>query len=395
MDSSTRRRALSLIGSASLVSLSGCTTVGEILEDGESEETPEQSQPNWRTEQSDEAQETSAETRTPRNTPNPDYPTMPPIYVWGIEGHTAPDIDGAETYESEFSYQLGGETHRLSSEIPRGLVDYYESRPRNNRDWGRYVSDPHDKLAMMSTAGIFRQKGDTPWEQVNHAMRFVQSLEYTRDEISAGRSQYTAYPIETMETTEGDCEDTTLLLASLLDALNIGSVIFDIPEEQHMALGVLGEESISGSSIEYRDESYYYAETTALGWEFGEAPEDMIGANVEIYELHDTPILNTGWNARRAIDDDQPNHVFGLEVLVANNGRAPAQDVAVDVAVETSGGRVFDQAQVDIGRVGPRGTERGYTTLDAYDGEMRLSFRTGERGLLRDDATTEWVSPER
>jgi len=388
-----RRRVLAAIGSAGIASTSGCAIATDLFgEDGENNRQPE-----GQADSSDSPGE-SREQPTPTETDQEskeDRASMPPVYVWTLEGHTAPEVDGADTYESEFSYELSGDTHRMSTEIPEGLVDYYESRPRHDGEWGRYVSDPHDRLSMLATANYFEQVGETTGEKANHAMRFVQSLEYTRDEIGAGISQYTAYPVETMESTEGDCEDTTLLLAELLDAMNIGSVVLAFYDQQHMALGVLGADSISGQSYQYQGDSYYYAETTAPGWRIGEVPDRLQGASSEIFPIHDSPVLNTGWNARRAIDNDRPFWEFGLEVIAVNNGRAVARDVTVDVTVEQRNGEVFDQGQVEIGQVAPNaGVGRGYTALEAYDGEMRLTFQTVENGQLQDRGTSRWVSPE-
>ena len=388
-----RRRVLAAIGSAGIASTSGCAIATDLFdEDGENNRQPE-----GQADSSDSPGE-SREQPTPTETDQEskeDRASMPPVYVWTLEGHTAPEVDGADTYESEFSYEYRGETYPISTETPMGLLEYYESRPRHDEEWGRYVSDPHDRFTMLPLADYFDRQGDTTAETVDHAMRFVQSLEYTDDEVSAGISQYTAYPVETMESTEGDCEDTTILLAEFLDANNIGTVILSFYEQNHVALGVRGAESISRPSYEYEGDSYYYAETTAPGWRFGEIPDRLQGATPKIYSIHDSPVLNTGWNARPTIDNDRPYYEFGLEIFVVNNGRAAAEDVTVNVTVEPRAGSSFDQDRIDIGHIEPNaGVGRGYTTLEGYDGEMRLAFQTGESGRLHDRGVSRWVSPE-
>ena len=127
--------------------------------------------------------------------------------------------------------------------------------------------------------------------QVNFFLSFVQSLKYSEDNLTAGVGEYPRYPIETLIDQTGDCEDTSALLISLMEAINYKAAIILIPEAWegygHAAVGI----SVDGASgVHYilnegtsNEISYYYAETTAPGWKLGEIP-DLDSNKAYIYE---------------------------------------------------------------------------------------------------------------
>lgn len=51
-----------------------------------------------------------------------------------------------------------------------------------------------------------------------------------------GEEEYWAYPLETLHTKQGDCEDTTILLCAIYSAAGFGSAMVTVPE--HMLAGV-------------------------------------------------------------------------------------------------------------------------------------------------------------
>jgi len=96
---------------------------------------------------------------------------------------------------------------------------------------------------------------------------FVQSLSY--DNTSATRVDTVArFPAETIVDGTGDCDDKSLLLASLLsrEGYNVSLLLF-IPEH-HMALGVKSE------GLQYNDTGYMYVETTGVSF-MGDVPKRL------------------------------------------------------------------------------------------------------------------------
>ena len=89
---------------------------------------------------------------------------------------------------------------------------------------------------------------------------FVQSLPYQNQNLSSPK-----YPIETYYDREGDCDDKSMLLASLLahEGYNVSLLYFG--PEQHMAVGVACQEE------GYGDTGYAYIETTRVSFVGSEA----------------------------------------------------------------------------------------------------------------------------
>ena len=48
-------------------------------------------------------------------------------------------------------------------------------------------------------------------------------------------------------------------------------ILFD----DHMGVGVLGDETMVGSYYEQYGNMYFYIETTDVGWEIGELPDEL------------------------------------------------------------------------------------------------------------------------
>ncbi|HZD43734.1 MAG TPA: hypothetical protein VE134_06705 [Methanomicrobiales archaeon] len=95
---------------------------------------------------------------------------------------------------------------------------------------------------------------------------FVQSIPYSTFKGDTPPK----FPIETYADRTGDCDDKSLLLASLLarDGYNVS--IFYFEDEEHMAVGV------AGPGCEYRDTGYIYIETTNAS-AVGVAPKRLAG----------------------------------------------------------------------------------------------------------------------
>lgn len=71
--------------------------------------------------------------------------------------------------------------------------------------------------------------------------------------------------METMPEMGGDCEDTSILLASVLQAEPFGYDTILIQPPGHMAVGIY-QESPAGYYWELDGRTYSYIETTGQGW---------------------------------------------------------------------------------------------------------------------------------
>jgi hypothetical protein len=119
---------------------------------------------------------------------------------------------------------------------------------------------------------------------VKNVIFFVQSLNYVDDKVGTGYDEYPKFPLETLADQGGDCEDSAILLASLLRELGYGTVLLQF--QDHMAVGIKGESSIRGSYFELDGSRYYYVETTSTGWDIGEVPDVLKDQPAKILPLN-------------------------------------------------------------------------------------------------------------
>lgn len=111
-------------------------------------------------------------------------------------------------------------------------------------------------------------------EKVEFAIDFVQQLPYVPDDVSTGYNDYTKFSAETLCELGGDCEDTAIMLASVLQSEPFSYDMVLIQPPSHMACGILGADNLPGGYWEYEGQNYYYIETTGIGWDIGDVPEE-------------------------------------------------------------------------------------------------------------------------
>lgn len=109
--------------------------------------------------------------------------------------------------------------------------------------------------------------------KVDFLIDFVQNLPYVPDDVGTGYDDYTKHMVETLVEGGGDCEDTAVMLASLLQSasFNYDTVLLLLPG--HMSIGVYGDD-LPGTYYEFDSRRYYYVETTGRGWDVGQVPKE-------------------------------------------------------------------------------------------------------------------------
>ena len=112
---------------------------------------------------------------------------------------------------------------------------------------------------------------------------FVQYLPYASDIETTGHRNYPRYPIQTLADFGGDCEDTVILLATLLNMMHQDFIIVSYPD--HFGIGILGDENTCGTYWEYNGRKYFYLETSEWGWKIGELPAYFRDKPAVIYSL--------------------------------------------------------------------------------------------------------------
>ncbi len=283
------------------------------------------------------------------------------------------------TYRGEWSWE---------AKIPLSLYDYYQKIPRpTTDDYSIYVThpldDPYIDLLVKKIKEAAQQKGYTEYETIEFAAAFVQSLPYTVDSITTPFDEYPRYPIETLVDKGGDCEDTSILLASIIDKIGYGVVLIELPD--HCAVGVKSGENITGTYWEYDGSKYYYIETTDLGWEIGKLPEVYENKVASIYPMIPIPVLTHNGNVTCS------GYFAIVEVTVSNLGTASADNVCVLAGFDAGGGMVWNSQQSEPFTIGVDQKATVNLNLNIPLGKhTRLIVQIGMDNVLVDESYSEW-----
>lgn len=201
----------------------------------------------------------------------------------GFERNTA---EGC--YLLEFSGSSGGTNWNASFIAYKS--NYVEaSGTIRTGDRASYVRDAQESGLADQLATILSEEAEwngftSKQEQVEFVIDFVQNLPYVPDDVSTEFDDYTKSVTETLVEGGGDCEDSAILMAAILqsEAFNYDCILIQPPG--HMAVGVYGTD-LPGTYWEHDGRRYYYLETTGDGWSVGELPEAYEGESAYLHEV--------------------------------------------------------------------------------------------------------------
>jgi hypothetical protein len=197
------------------------------------------------------------------------------------------------TYEKSFAWNYNGKYWTWNLSIPQSLYDSYKAVPVSTRTengpsgYG-FLSTTEDyyiKILAQKLNETANQQGYNSYDKVSFVLAFVQSLPYTSDSVTTGHDEYPRFPLETLVDDGGDCEDTSILFATLTLIMGYGTVY--INPTGHYAVGVLGN-SLRGTYWTHPENSnntYYYCETTGDNFKIGQLPEEFLGQKAFIYDI--------------------------------------------------------------------------------------------------------------
>lgn len=201
--------------------------------------------------------------------------------------------DKNEYYTKSYAWDYEGKHWTWNLSIPKALYEAYEAVP----DYSRTRQGPAGYGFLTTTQDYYirvlaQKLNETTtnlqynsYDQVSFILAFVQSLPYTSDNVTTGYDEYPRFPIETLVDDGGDCEDTSILFATLTLILGYGTVYINPPN--HYAVGILGN-NLHGTYWEYPQDSnktYYYSETTGNGFKIGQLPDEFSGLAANIYSI--------------------------------------------------------------------------------------------------------------
>ncbi len=147
---------------------------------------------------------------------------------------------------------------------------FYKDQKRGYccKGWDKFATpdDPTIQTIAQDVVDVSISTGDTCKSCI--AIDFVESMIYEYDIDYIGDYEYPKYAIETIIDEKGDCEDTSFLMASILEAIGIDTIL--LVYSDHMAVGVWCD-GCTGSYYDYKGRKYFFLETTgyADNWEIG------------------------------------------------------------------------------------------------------------------------------
>jgi len=242
----------------------------------------------------------------------------------------------------EYSWVYGGKEWTWELEVHQSMYDYFKEMPRPPTvDYSVYVTNPLDNPYIDRLVEDINEaaakENYSEYQTVEFATTSVQNLPYTADSATTPFDEYPRYPMETLVDNGGDCEDISILLASILNSMGYGVILIRLPG--HLAVGVKGGDNIYGTSWEYAGENYFYIETTGSGWAIGELPDEYVGASAKLYPMVPVPIIDHDWHLEsKALWAE-------LTVEVTNLGTATASDIYVLAGYDAGDGQIWNPAQ--------------------------------------------------
>ena len=284
------------------------------------------------------------------------------------------------TYMGEWNWEI---------KIPLSLYEYYQELPRPpTKNYSVYVTHPLDDFYLDQLVKKIEEaaqhEGFDEYETVEFVAAFVQSLPYTVDSVTAPYDEYPRYPIETLVDDGGDCEDTSILLASIIDKMGYGVVLIMLPD--HVAVGVEGGTNMYGAYYEYEDSKYYYIETTGEEWGIGELPDEHKNTSASIHAMIPVPILSHDGSV-----EGSGGYIAEVRVKVSNLGTAPAHNVSVLAGFDAGGGMVWNSQKSELFTLGVDQKVTVQLKLRIPFGKhTRLTIQIGIDDVLVDESHSEW-----
>lgn len=241
--------------------------------------------------------------------------------------------DSTSYYNMSYSWSYKGSKWTWTSSIPKSLYDYYKQQPHNRQsDYAEYALSDYDRTYLKSLVKSFNDAGTrsgySEYDDVMNVVCFVQSLPYTSDKVTTGYDEYPRYPIETLVDNGGDCEDTAILTAAILNEMGYGVVLLEYPG--HMAVGVKCSDYYPGTYYEYQGSKYYYLETTGDNWEIGQVPSEFKNSQAIIRPMVQIPRMDMNFNT--TVTSDNFYVYYHVHCSIENDGPGTANNATVYIA---------------------------------------------------------------
>ena len=200
-----------------------------------------------------------------------------------------PDVTvaGMESSYIERRYAWVSEGHPASVtlHIPRQLYEHDKALPHpHDTNMSAYALSDEDRIYLNELIGQLKDasgsRNRAARSDYHNVVAFVQSIAYEEE-----ATDYWKYPIETLADGKGDCEDTAILTAALLKAMDydVAVLLFHSTTPGHAAVAVACD-NCNGYYYPLDGKKYYFLETTGTDWSLGDA-DKYANTPAQVYVL--------------------------------------------------------------------------------------------------------------
>lgn len=210
-----------------------------------------------------------------------------------------------EKYNRSYSWRFKNKEWNIELEIPVETYEEYKKSTRYMDKNGNRIPQKYGKHAMASFVtynddtiktlsnkleNIAEKEEFTDTNTVNFVLKFVQmNIDYKLDNETKKCEEYWKYPVESLVEKQGDCEDTAVLYASIIKALDydVALLLYEIPDSKsdigHLAVGIHLENSEKNWDYvtDNSGKKYYYCETTNTAYNIGITPPEIEKAELK------------------------------------------------------------------------------------------------------------------
>lgn len=191
--------------------------------------------------------------------------------------------DNMDIVKWVYSWKLleNNKSYKMTLDIDMNKYKYYHSLKRKSLIesgyFKSYLMDEYNLQLAKRISNLFltiqEECNFSTLQLVNEVAHFVHTLcTYETDKDYNGSIEYPKYLIETLIDEKGDCEDTTIFIASIVKEMGFDTVFFLY--DDHIMVGVLGGEGVTGDCVTVGDKNYFCLETTAEGYTIGVMPDE-------------------------------------------------------------------------------------------------------------------------
>lgn len=236
--------------------------------------------------------------------------------------------DTPENFIRDYAWAYKGTVWNVHLAIPKDYYQLYRDRPHDRlENYAAYALSDYDRGYLKGLIRNFQDAGEgknyTETDDVLNVLAFVQSLPYATDKATTGYDEYPRYPTETLVDGGGDCEDTAILAAALLNEMGYGTALIRLPG--HMALGVKGSDDYPGSYYTYNGGRYYYLDTTSRDLGIGQLPDAYRGVNATVLPMVRQPRMYENFSFK--VDSRDASYAYlRVHSNVSNVGTGTAKN---------------------------------------------------------------------